>query len=188
MTQQNRKTEIPTSVVAGKSLEVRVPDAPQQGRKLNPKQFFAINVVLNKTHGSGSPAGVFGVLGVSTAGKTSSSLIQSTSQVLISVSLVVGKETRSTCTASLPHQHLGTQHLQGIAHSSAQLSLHRHPGNTGIMNLPNFPLCSPQTSRYPCVQLTLKLLSIAAKLSSAQQACVSFTRLLLLSTEKNFTD
>lgn len=133
---QSTKSGIPTLVVAGKSLETGAPGAPQWGRKVNPKLFFSVDVVLNKTHGLGSPTGVFGMLGVSTAGKPSSSLIQNTFQVLISVSWGGGggggKET---------HQHLRICRLWGTARCAAQLSLlrprvHQCSGNTGIINLP----------------------------------------------------
>lgn len=86
-------------VVAGKSSETGAPDAPQQGRKLKPKVFFSVNVVLNKTHGLGGSAGMFRVFEVSTTGKSSSSLIRNTCQVLISVCFGA-RAAQSTCKAS----------------------------------------------------------------------------------------
>lgn len=119
------------------------PDAPQRGRKLNPKLFFSVDVVLNKTHGLGSPAGMFGVLGVSTAGKSSSSLIQNTFQVLISVSFGA-RETESTWKASRPHWHLSIRCLQG---TSAQVPW-QHKGHKAARISPSTALSHCSTHAY----------------------------------------
>lgn len=120
-------------VEAGKSSETGAPDAPQRGRKLKPKFLFSVDVVLNKTHGLGGSAGMFRVFEVCTTGKSSSGLVQNTCQVRISVCFEA-KATQSTCEASC---------LVGVSGSAAagapQTAQHaqEHPGNRGIMSLPD---------------------------------------------------
>lgn len=105
-------------VVAGKSSETGAPDAPQRGRKLKLKFLFSVDVVLNKTQGLRGSAGMFRVFEVSTSGKSSSSLIQNTCQVLI-FSLFWGKSNTKHLQSILPCWHLGISCCQGTTNSSA---------------------------------------------------------------------
>lgn len=143
-------------MVAGKSSETRAPDAPQRGRKLKPKFLFSVNVVLNKTHGLRGSAGMFRVFEVNTTDKSSSSLIQNTCQVLISVCFGA-RATQSTCKASCLTGILGSAAAgapQTAQHARPQV--HRNPGNRGIMSLPDSHPLLPSDVAVPPRTIDLK--------------------------------